>query len=182
MSPLAFPADAHYVALGHLHRRQQIKGPGQLHYCGSPLQLDFGEVDDIKAAVVVEAHPGRPAAVRDIALTSGRRLRRIAGTLDELRLIAPSVEPGRSYLKVEVGEPARVGLADDVRDLFPDAVDVVLVRPDGDDGAAGRVPGQGGARAARPPTELFAEYLSDQGVVDPALSALFAEVLDEVSS
>ena len=39
----AFPATASYVALGHLHRPQKIAGPAPIHYCGSPLQLDFGE-------------------------------------------------------------------------------------------------------------------------------------------
>ncbi len=30
----AFPADAHYVALGHLHRRQSVPAPCPVHYCG----------------------------------------------------------------------------------------------------------------------------------------------------
>ncbi len=183
VNPAAFPANAHYVALGHLHRRQQVKAPGQVHYCGSPLQLDFGEVDDIKATVLVEARPGRPATITDVPLTSGRRLRKVGGTLEELRLIAPTVDAGAAYLKVEVRERARVGLADEVRDLFPDAVDVLLVRPEGVEPAGGQVPGQAGAaREARPPAELFAEYLASQSVEDPALTALFAEVLEEVSS
>lgn len=180
VNPVAFGTTAHYVALGHLHRRQQVQAPGQVHYCGSPLQLDFGEVDDIKAAVVVEAHPGLPAKVTDVRLTSGRRMRKVVGTLPELRLLAPKIEPGTSYLKVVVREPARVGLADEVRELFPDAVDVVIERDDAraavGDGAAAP------ARAGRPPAELFVEYLATCGVADPALVALFDQVLAEVSS
>ena len=33
---LAFPATASYVALGHLHRPQAIRGATSIHYCGSP--------------------------------------------------------------------------------------------------------------------------------------------------
>ena len=38
-----FPASAHYVALGHLHRQQEIPGPCPIFYSGSPLAIDFGE-------------------------------------------------------------------------------------------------------------------------------------------
>ena len=43
VSASVFPAAADYVALGHLHRPQEIPGPCPIRYCGSPLQLDFGE-------------------------------------------------------------------------------------------------------------------------------------------
>ncbi|WP_280539008.1 exonuclease SbcCD subunit D C-terminal domain-containing protein [Chromohalobacter sp. 11-W] len=38
-----FPADIAYVALGHLHRAQQV-GEERIRYSGSPLPLDFSEV------------------------------------------------------------------------------------------------------------------------------------------
>ncbi|MFW3616897.1 exonuclease SbcCD subunit D [Billgrantia antri] len=38
-----FPADIAYVALGHLHRAQQV-GDARIRYSGSPLPLDFSEV------------------------------------------------------------------------------------------------------------------------------------------
>src|SRR5690606_33988852 len=62
----AFPVGAQYVALGHLHRAQDIPGPTRIHYSGSPLQLDFGEDRDTKSVAVVELEPGRPAKVRDV--------------------------------------------------------------------------------------------------------------------
>ena len=39
----AFPAHAHYVALGHVHRTQQIGGAAPIWYSGSPIQVDFGD-------------------------------------------------------------------------------------------------------------------------------------------
>jgi exonuclease SbcD len=38
-----FPDDCDYVALGHLHLAQQIKGPMPIHYSGSPLALSMSE-------------------------------------------------------------------------------------------------------------------------------------------
>ncbi|HEX9993000.1 MAG TPA: exonuclease subunit SbcD [Acidimicrobiales bacterium] len=170
---LAFPATASYVALGHLHRRQAIPGACEIHYSGSPLQLDFGEEADEKAVVVVEVAPGRRPKVRDVRLRSGRRLRTLRGTVAELRAVAGTT--GDDHLRVVVREAPRLGLADEVRDLFPGCVDVVVERPDeAGDGAVGRP-----SRVGRTPTDLFRAYLDERGETDPALLGLFAELLEE---
>jgi DNA repair protein SbcD/Mre11 len=44
ISTALFPADIAYVALGHLHRAQRV-GESRIRYSGSPLPLDFSEVD-----------------------------------------------------------------------------------------------------------------------------------------
>src|SRR4029079_12416652 len=122
----AFPSSAQYVALGHLHRRQRLPGDGELHYCGSPLALDCGEFRDSRAFLVVEARAGEPASVRDVPVRAGRPLRVVQGTLDQL---AEAEVDGDAWLKVIVEEKARTGLADEVRDLFPTAVDVCIAAP-----------------------------------------------------
>ncbi|CAN5736231.1 exonuclease SbcCD subunit D [soil metagenome] len=169
-----FPATAHYVALGHLHRRQQIPGPCPIHYSGSPLPLDFGETGEIKAVVIVEAHPGSPAAVRDVALSSGRRLRTLAGTPEELSALVGTT--GDDHLRLVVRSAPRIGLADGLRDQFPNCVDVIVERPDGDGAGTPVRP----SRAGRAPGELFEQYLTEaQGQADPALIGLFAELLED---
>ncbi len=50
----AFPAAANYVALGHLHRAQQMPGAAPIWYSGSPIQVDFGEEHDTKQVLVVD--------------------------------------------------------------------------------------------------------------------------------
>ena len=169
-----FPANAHYVALGHLHRPQAIPGPCPVRYCGSPLQLDFGEAGERKVAVVVEATAGVPARVEEVPLTAGRGLRVVKGSLAELREV--EVDP-EAYLRVVVREKLRVGLADEVRELFPGAVDVVL-EGSGRDAATAAVP----SAAQRSPHELFAAYLAENDVDDDRLVALFADVYEEVSA
>lgn len=172
VSATAFPANAHYVALGHLHRTQRIPAACPVHYSGSPLQLDFGETRDDKAVLLVEAHPGTPAEVRTVPLARGRRLRTIRGTLDELEALAGTAS--EDHLRVVVRGQARAGLADAVRALFPDAVEVAIESPPGEPGTAQRP-----VRLGRSPHELFAEYLAEQGADDERVRTLFAELLGE---
>jgi len=175
VSPVAFPASAHYVALGHLHRPQLIPGPCPIRYAGSPLQLDFGEVGDTTSVTIVEAAPGIPAAAREVPVTAGRRLRTLVGSLAELDRQAGDL--GDDWLRVVVREPARVGLADEVRDRFPTAVDVLVQPPDGI-GGPGTDGGRPPPRRGRSPHDLFCEYLAERGVDDPRLVALFDRLLD----
>lgn len=44
ISAALFPDDIAYVALGHLHRAQQV-GESRIRYSGSPLPMDFSEVE-----------------------------------------------------------------------------------------------------------------------------------------
>ena len=86
-----FPVDAHYVALGHLHRRQSLAAPCPVHYCGAPLAVDFGEQDNTTSCCLVEATPATPARVTDIPITAGRRLRTVHGTVAELAAMRDAV-------------------------------------------------------------------------------------------
>src|SRR5690242_10172551 len=52
-----FPSSAHYVALGHLHRAQQVPGPVPVRYSGSPLAVDFGEEENAASVSIVDVSP-----------------------------------------------------------------------------------------------------------------------------
>jgi exonuclease SbcD len=167
-----FPGSLSYVALGHLHRLQKVPAPAPVWYSGSPIQLDFGEVDDTKGVLIVEAEPGLPATVREVSLGAARRLIRLRGTLEQIETFAGTTDD--AYLKIELNEPARAGLADEVRDLFPYAVDVVLAAQ-----ADGRSRPRAAARLGRAAPELFREYLEHRNVDDGRLAALFDTLLEE---
>ncbi len=171
----AFPAHAHYVALGHLHRTQQIAGAAPIWYSGSPLQVDFGEVEGPSSVLLVTADRKSPAVVRPVAVAGGRRLRTLRGTVDQLRALATDADD--SFLRVVVEGPIKAGLAEDVRELLGDSVvEVRLAAPaDAPGGSRSRISGQ-------TPHELFAAYLDSVGVSDERLTALFAELLDEASA
>ena len=114
IAPQALPSGANYVALGHVHRPQRIRGASvPARYAGSLLQLDFGETGQQKAVCVVDMDPRRPAAVEEVALTSGRTLQDLHGTLERActpgrrcwRRLLPRL-PG---LRTPAGWPRRSG-------------------------------------------------------------------------
>jgi len=171
VSAQAFDGSLSYVALGHLHRPQRVPAAAPVWYSGSPLQMDFGESEDHKAVLLIEAEPGLPARVGEVPLSSGRRLIRLRGTFEQIAGLQDVV--GDAYLRVELEETARVGLADQVRELFPTAVDVTIAAPE--EARASVAP----VRLGRPPHELFIEYLTQKDVLDERLVALFDELLAE---
>jgi len=89
----------------------------------------------------------------------------------QLRALADEV--GDDLLRVVVTEPGRAGLANDVRDLLPNAIDIRLQRSED----AERT---GSQRSGRSPHELFSSYLAEQQIVDERLEQLFATLLAEV--
>ena len=170
----AFPTSAQYVALGHLHRPQELPGGTRVRYSGSPFHVDFGEEQDQKSVTIVDVRAGAPAVVNEIALTTPRRLRTLTGTLEDLR--AQAVTVGDDLLRVLVDEPQRVGLADEVRELLPNALEVRLLRQ-ADDETGGAIARP--SRAGRSPHELFGEFLSERGIEDERLVKMFSRLLDE---
>jgi len=179
VNPQQLPANVQYVALGHLHRPQDVLAPSPTRFAGSLLELDFGEVEQEKSVVIVEARPGAAAAIELAPLSAGRRLRDVTGTLDELRAMAP--ELGDAYLRVRVKVEAPVpGVSEQVKALLPNALDVSLEYD--------RLPAEesplGSSRRTLRECQLFADfYRRKNGAAAPAeLHALFDTLLEEVRS
>ncbi len=71
----SLPSLSQYVALGHLHRPQEVKGAAvPARYAGSPLAYSFSEAGYAKSVTLIDVHPGQPAEVKEIPLTSGKPL------------------------------------------------------------------------------------------------------------
>lgn len=97
------PKTAQYIALGHLHRPQQIKRAGSpAYYSGSPLAYSFSEANQSKAVYLVDVEPGGVAQVTPLALQSGIPLERWVAT-DGLSEAWQRIEARR-------GQPAWVDL------------------------------------------------------------------------
>ena len=168
-----FPAHAHYVALGHLHRSQRVIGPSPVRYCGSPLAVDFGEEENIPAVSVVDVGTDKAAQVRDVPVRSAKELRTVRGTLEQLA----KVQLPDAWLRVFVREAPRAGLREDVQELLPNALEV-RIDPD-------MVPdkkAQTAQRAGRSPRQLFGDYLDSRGITEDGVRELFDELYDEVST
>ncbi len=71
-----------YVALGHIHGRQQLSD--RVRYAGAPLHYSFGEADKPRGSWLVEIDARGLAQATWLDLPIPRRLRTIRGTLDEL--------------------------------------------------------------------------------------------------
>jgi exonuclease SbcD len=173
-----FPVSAHYVALGHLHRRQALPAPAPVHYSGAPFAVDFGEQGNTSVVCLVEAAPAVPARITDIPVTAGRGLRTVHGTVAELE--ARAGDFGDDYLRVYLREPSRAGLRDDTVAILPNALEVRIdpeFAPQAD-----KLPRSADARITRTPAQLFADYCAARDVSDPRVAALFGELHDEVTA
>jgi len=170
-----FPPGTHYVALGHLHRRQQVPGPCPVHYCGSPLAVDFGEEENTPSVSIVEVTVDTPAKVREVPVSSATPLRTVRGTLTDLS----TMDTGEAWLRVYIREQPRAGLREEVQELLPRALEVridpeLLAQAD-----RATAPAQRAGRSAR---DLFADYLASRGHADESVQALFERLYEEVST
>ena len=176
-----FPAAAHYVALGHLHRAQPVPGPCPVRYSGSPLAVDFGEEENTAAVSIVDVSVGVAARVRDVAIAAGTPLRTVRGTLAELTALAESGSTAvtGAWLRVYISEAPRAGLREEVQELLPRALEVRIDPRALPDAATAQPRAQ---RTGRSPGELFTDYLAGKGHADDATVELFHRLHSEVMS
>lgn len=174
--PSQLPDGVQYVALGHLHRPQEVQAGAPTFYAGSLLELDFGEACQDKRVLLVEAAAGAPPFVESVPLRAGRRLRDVEGTLPELQ--ARREELAGDWLRVRVRAGGAVpDLAEQVREVLPLAVDVQVA------GRPASPPPPRPARAGLAPAALFREFYAGRNGEEPpeALLALFRSVYEEAS-
>ncbi|MEV7226249.1 exonuclease SbcCD subunit D [Polymorphospora sp. NPDC051019] len=169
-----FPTGTHYVALGHLHRAQQVLGPCHVRYSGSPLAIDFGEEENSPSVAVVTVGADQAARVRDVPVTAAVGLRTVRGTLEQLAALPVTDD----WLRVYVRETPRAGLREEVQDLLPRALEV-RVDPEMLPTADARK--RAAQRAGRSPRELFGDYLDSVGHADDGVRELFDELMEEAS-
>ncbi|MDT0405328.1 MULTISPECIES: exonuclease SbcCD subunit D [Streptomyces] len=171
-----FPVEAHYVALGHLHRRQQIPAACPVHYSGSPYAIDFGEQNNTNVVCLVEATPNTPAQITDIPVTAGRRLRTVEGTVAQLT--SDPAGYGEDYLRLVVTQPAYAGMRDDLYEALPNALQI-LIHPD--HASTGATAGISVDQPIKTPVQLFADYCHSVGVSDDRVTALFNQLHDDLT-
>jgi len=105
INPNHVPESVTYLAMGHVHTPQAVWGypEDRARYCGSLVQLDFGEAGDEKRAHVVELEPGAPArTVAAVPLRCGRELREERLTLAELEARQAELRAFGGHLKLVV--------------------------------------------------------------------------------
>jgi exonuclease SbcD len=175
-TPQALPSTAHYIALGHIHRPQQMAAPSPAYYAGSPLQLDFGEVGEETSFVVICAEPSRPARIERVPYHGGKQLQEIRMTMPELEREAGHLrEAGWLRVTVPIDAPD-FDINRKVRRLLGSAaVSVDYELPE----RAERPPEVD--RSGLGPVELFALYhrTHHRSEAEPAVFAAFRDLIHE---
>ncbi len=98
-------AGVDYVALGHLHGRQQLSPT--VRYSGSPLAFSFGEADHRKGSWLVTLGPDGVDQVDSVAAPVPRRLARLRGTLADLLEQGRFAAAESAWCQVTLTDPSR---------------------------------------------------------------------------
>lgn len=172
----AFEPTTSYVALGHLHRPQQIAGATAIHYCGSPLQMDFGEVAQTKQVNLVNIAPGLPAKTEAVTLSSGRQLIKLTGNKDTTVSAARELADS-AWIRIDLDEALAPGEADKIREAIGDSiVDIRASRQENvTQATARRLDGS-------TPSDLFKNYLEETSPEDTILLDRFNELHEEITA
>ncbi|MBN1552496.1 exonuclease SbcCD subunit D C-terminal domain-containing protein [bacterium] len=105
-----FPPHADYIALGHLHRPQMIKGTVPIAYCGSPFPLTFSEANYTHRIlkVTLDDSSSRPA-IESVPVPRNTELYNITGDmntvcnlLNRMTKSHPPASSSKAYARVTV--------------------------------------------------------------------------------
>lgn len=173
------PGGLHYVALGHLHRKQIVdSAPCPIVYSGSPLSYSFSEANQSKYVMIVDMEVGGNVAVKEIPLAKGKRL---------LRYRANGVEKAIEWLRDNTAALVELTLVSDtyitaqerkqllevhpnIISIIPDIKSKALVASD-----------RSTADLSKNTEELFRDYFIKEKGQEPSdsLMTLFKEMLAE---
>ncbi|BDS12459.1 exonuclease SbcCD subunit D C-terminal domain-containing protein [Aureispira anguillae] len=81
----SFSEDFDYVALGHLHRVQQIDKERPIWYSGALIPLDFSELNYAQVVCLIEFEERKIVRRKSIKVPLKRKLRTYKGTLEEIK-------------------------------------------------------------------------------------------------
>lgn len=109
---------AHYVALGHLHRPQNIEGD-HIRYSGSPLAFGFDEADTQKSMSLIDMDESGAIALTEIAFKPIRQVCILRGKLSDLLASGTASD---DFVKVVLTDEARlIDPMKQMRGLYPNA-------------------------------------------------------------
>lgn len=109
--------DFDYVALGHIHRPQNIENK-RIRYCGTPLKYSFSEVDDKKSVSIIEINSKDDLKIETVELVPIRDMRKIKGSYDE-------ITKKSNYENTNIDDYVSITLTDE--EDIPDAIQKLRV-------------------------------------------------------
>lgn len=189
MPASAFPPDASYVALGHLHVPQAVGGLEHIRYSGSPLPMGFGEAAQPKSVCLAELEADAPARVELLSVPRFRQLESLRGTretilarMNEL-IAAHAPEIPEIWLEIIPDAPSSA-LREELENLAKDApLDILRIR---DRATMDTALGSDGAEEALEeldPRDVFERLLDMRHTEEekrPALRLAYEELLHDL--
>ena len=180
-----FPDGVNYVALGHLHRPQAIKGAAYpIRYSGSPIPLRFNESNYRKAVYLLElSDDGMLALDETIEIPVFKELCTVEGNEGAILWEAGTGMWDGRYIqvKLKLKEPA-VGIGDKIRQVFSErggeVLSVEVELPEA--GSVPLIPVEDMKR----PEEIFEQFHKanfDGEPPDETLAQTFSELMQMVS-
>ena len=189
-----FDASIAYVALGHLHKPQQVNGESRIRYSGSPIPLSFSEIDYVHQVLEIELHGEQLHSVESLRIPRAVDLLRVGPApmakvleqvahLPDIDLLADIVHRPWLEVRVVLDEPQP-----DLRQQIEAALQnkaVRLVRIAAEYAGRGRDESSGEELIALDqlsPLELFSRAWQDNygSAVDEQVLSDFAQLLQDV--
>lgn len=132
VQPQQLPEHFDYIALGHIHKCQQVKGAAApAWYSGTPYQIDFSEQGMGKSVQIIDFGAGKQPQISQHALDLSHPLHLIQCHEDLIAENRSSWAETPGYLKLRIQvEAPRKGLADSLREaLGPRLLQVEIMTP-----------------------------------------------------
>lgn len=119
--------DYDYVALGHIHRPQQI-GDRMMYYAGSPLKYSFSEADQEKSVNIITLKEKGDITVTKESLKPVHDMRKIRGTMEQI-LQAASGPRDLDYIQVSLtDEDELYNPMEMLRSVYPNVMELILTK------------------------------------------------------
>ncbi len=121
--------DFDYVALGHIHKPQQIKDQ-PIYYAGSPLAYSFSEAGKTKTVNLVEIKTKGDMTVRQLPLLPLHEMRKIRGSLKELmeEEVVKAANPF-DYIQAQLtNEEELIDPIGALRSVYPNVMQIILLK------------------------------------------------------
>ncbi|CUX27292.1 exonuclease SbcCD subunit D [Clostridium sp. C105KSO13] len=151
-----------YVALGHLHRAQNI-GQDNVRYAGSPLKYSFSEARHQKSATLLELGKKEELSIRQIPLIPLHDLREIKGPIDELlRVGRENPDNAEDYMHVTLTDEEEIYDAiGQLRQVYPNLMVLDFENSRTAQAVAAQLAVSGDI-AKKSPMDLFADFYQMQ--------------------
>lgn len=171
--------DAHYVALGHLHR-QQTAG-NHIRYSGSPLAFGFDEAETEKSMALVELGAAGLISTTLLPFKATRSVRVVRGRIADLLAVAAEV-PSQDFFKIVLtDEGALVDPMGRIRESYPNAMVLIYER----DGQRGKTTARGATQASLDnPIEVVGEFFvhAREKAANAEEMSLISETLNQLAA